>query len=139
MIYYYILGSSANCHAKEWWSGNYASLLFPNANLTSQRISDFLVDIGEEEALRGFFNAYIPIVGGSSDKTNILIDSTGLPNNIHFPFTAVSNHNGVISNEVRLIYVSQLETGIPIYFRYCPGNVIDVSTLAVLYKLVIKK
>lgn len=61
---------------------------------------------------------------------NILIDSTGLPNNVHFSLTAVSNHNGEISNEVRLIYVTHQETGLPIYFRYCPGNVIDVSTLA---------
>ncbi len=41
----------------------------------------------------------------------------------------MSNHNGMISNEVRLIYVLQQETNLPLYFRYCPGNVIDVSTL----------
>jgi len=60
---------------------------------------------------------------------NVLIDSSGLPNSIHFPLTAISNHNGEISNEVRLIYVVQQSTGLPIYFRYCPGNVIDVTTL----------
>jgi transposase len=69
------------------------------------------------------------MVGGSKDATNILIDSTGLPNSIRFPLTAISNHNGEISNEVRLIYVTQQETGLPVFFRYCPGNVVDVSTL----------
>jgi transposase len=60
---------------------------------------------------------------------NILIDSTGLPNSIHFPLTAICNHNGVISEEMRLIYVVQQNTGMPIYFRYCAGNIIDASTL----------
>jgi transposase len=64
-----------------------------------------------------------------NDSDNIIIDSTGLPNSIHFPLTAISNHNGDINNEVRLIYMVQQKTGLPIYFRYCPGNVIDASTL----------
>ncbi|MDR3185781.1 MAG: transposase [Christensenellaceae bacterium] len=129
MLCYYILCNLSNCHANDWWEGSYARILFPNANLTSQRISEFLLDIGAEEALRGFFGRYLAIIGATKSFTNILIDSTGLPNNVHFPMTAISNHNGEISNEVRLIYVSQQETGLPIYFRYCPGNVVDVSTL----------
>ena len=79
--------------------------------------------------MRGFFSEYLPILGGSKGASNVLIDSTGLPNSIRFPLTAVSNHNGEISNEVRLIYVAQQETGLPLFFRYCPGNVVDVSTL----------
>ena len=59
----------------------------------------------------------------------ILIDSSGLPNSIRFPLTAVNNHNGVISEEIRLIYVVQQKTGLPLFFRYVAGNVIDVSTL----------
>jgi hypothetical protein len=42
MICYYILCSASNCHANDWWDGNYARILYPNANLTSQRISEFL-------------------------------------------------------------------------------------------------
>jgi hypothetical protein len=132
MLSYYILCSMANCHAADWFEGNYARILYPNANLTSQRISDFLCAIGDEYSYREFFKAYLEFlfhnVKDISD-TSILIDSTGLPNDIHFPLTAISNHNGTISNEVRLIYVTQQETGMPIYFRYCPGNVIDTSTL----------
>ena len=107
-------------------------MLYPKANLTSQRISDFLTAIGDEYSYREFFKAYLEYLFKNANRTEnagILIDSTGLPNSIHFPLTAVSNHNGTISNEVRLIYVTQQETGMPIYFRYCPGNVIDVTTL----------
>jgi transposase len=130
MLSYYILCSAANCHAEIWWEGSYARILYPKANLTSQRVSDFLAAIGDEKSQRDFFGAYIPYLTKKHTKgTNILIDSTGLANNIHFPLTAISNHNGEINNEVRLIYVTQQETGLPIYFRYCPGNVIDVTTL----------
>ena len=130
MIAYYALTSLANCYAGDWWEGSYARFLYPRANLTSQRISDFLTAIGDEYSQREFFKEYVPLLERLGAKTeNVVIDSTGLPNSIRFPLTAISNHNGEISNEVRLIYVVQQNTGLPIYFRYCPGNVIDASTL----------
>lgn len=129
MIFYYILCNFALSHAQIWYEGSYISELYPKANLSSQRISDFLASIGDEYSQRGFFTEYLKLVATRKEGTDVLIDSTGLPNSIHFPLTAVSNHNGTISNEVRLIYVLQQETNLPLYFRYCPGNVIDVSTL----------
>jgi hypothetical protein len=57
------------------------------------------------------------------------IDSTGLPNSINIPITSINNHNGKISNEIRLIYVVDKNTGFPLYFRYIPGNIVDVTTL----------
>jgi hypothetical protein len=130
MISYYCLASSANCYAENWWSGSYAHILYPKANLTSQRISDFLSSIGDESRLRIFFDKYIKLLDANGINTgNILIDSSGLHNSIRFPLTAIRNHNGEISDEVRLIYAVQQNTGLPIYFRYCPGNVIDATTL----------
>jgi len=130
MISYYVTCSLANCHAQNWWEGSYARILYPGANLTSQRISDFLASIGDEYSQREFFQAYFKLLSLSvTDIGSVLIDSTGLPNSIHFPLTAINNHNGEISNEVRLIYVVHHKTGLPIYFRYCAGNIIDASTL----------
>ena len=130
MVAYYALNSLANCYAGDWWEGSYARILYPMANLTSQRISDFLTAIGDEYSQREFFKEYLPFLEKLGVKIdNVIIDSSGLPNSIHFPLTAISNHNGEINNEVRLIYVVQQNTGLPIYFRYCPGNVIDASTL----------
>jgi len=130
MIYYYVICSMANCHAESWWEGSYTRILYPGANLTSQRISDFLAAIGDEYTQRRFFQSYFERLGRSGiEMSNVLIDSTGLPNSVHFPLTAISNHNGEISNEVRLIYVVHQKTGLPIYFRYCAGNIIDASTL----------
>jgi hypothetical protein len=129
MLHYYVLNNLANCHAQVWYEGNYARELYPRANLSSQRISDFLAAIGDEWSQRAFFTEYLALVSRREGGDEILIGSTGLPNVIHVSLTAISNHNGVISNEVRLIYVVQQHTDLPLFFRYCPGNVIDISTL----------
>jgi hypothetical protein len=120
----------AYCYADTWWSGNYASILFPRAKLQSQRVSEFLAALGDEDVQRMFFNEYLDAIYGKHGKTSgILIDSTGLSNASNMSLTQISNHNGEISMEIRLIYVIDRRNGMPIYFRYCPGNIVDVSTL----------
>jgi len=129
LLLFYVICSTANYNAAEWFNGNYASVLYPKANLESQRISDLLSSIGSENSYRAFFLEYSKLLAHREGGEDILIDSTGLPNSIHFPLTAVSNHNGQISNEVRLIYVVQQGTNLPLYFRYVAGNIVDISTL----------
>jgi transposase len=67
--------------------------------------------------------------GGDGQSAAILIDSSGLPNETRMSISQVNNHNGDISLEIRLIYVIDRRNGMPLYFRYCPGNIVDVSTL----------
>jgi hypothetical protein len=130
LVFYKILtDKKAYCYADTWWKGNYASILFPKAKLESQRVSEFLVAVGSEEVQRGFFQDYYRLMYGSKKTAGILIDSTGLPNASKMAITQISNHNGDISLEARLIYAVDRRTGMPIYFRYCPGNIIDVTTL----------
>jgi hypothetical protein len=129
LLMFYVLCNMANYNAVEWFNGNYATILYPKANLESQRISDLLSSIGQERSCRAFFLEYSKLLVRREGGEDVLIDSTGLPNSIHFPLTAVSNHNGQISNEVRLIYVVQQGTNLPLYFRYVAGNIVDVSTL----------
>lgn len=144
LICYYVTSSEPNNHAAFWYSVSYAKVLYPRANLSSQRISDALAEIGLEENRRLFFREYIEFASGcrmndyksdfgmlpdGTDGTGILIDSAGLPNSIKIPASAVSNHNGIISNEVRIIYVVHQKTGLPLFMRYVPGNVIDASTI----------
>ena len=130
LIFFRILtDKKAYYYAETWWQGNYASLLFPKAKLQSQRLSEFLVAIGSEEVQREFFREYFRLLYGNRNAAGILIDSTGLPNASKMEITQISNHNGNISLEIRLIYVIDRKTGMPIYFRYCSGNIIDVTTL----------
>jgi len=139
LLAYYILTPYANCHAGDWWELTYAKYLYPKAQMSSQRISDALADIGSEDAKRNFFSEYFKFLektsyverqaGSVGIDDGILIDSSGLPNAVHFPLTAVNNHNGVVSEEVRLIYIVRQHTGMPLFFRYVSGNVVDVSTI----------
>lgn len=123
-----LLSSASNFYAEDWWEGSYARILFPNPRLKSQRISEFYQELGSEELQRKFFNLYLHTLC-EGKRVGVLIDSTGLPNDIHFPLTAISTHNGVTSNEARLILVVDRKTEMPLFFRYNAGNIVDVTTL----------
>lgn len=144
LLCYYVTSSEPNCRAEFWHEISYARVLYPMATLASQRISNALAEIGLEENRRLFYHKYIEFVTGCKmDHTKdhfgmipdgwtgdgVLIDSSGLPNCARIPVTAVSNHNGVISNEVRVIYVVHQRTGLPLFMRYVPGNVVDATTI----------
>lgn len=132
LLLYYVIERKSNAYAENWYDGSYVKVLYSKAMMSSQRISDILKRIGMESVYRKFFSAYISYLKHESEEKcdgSILIDSTGIPNNAQLPVTAISNHNGEINNEVRLIYVVQRGTGLPIYMRYVPGNVVDISTL----------
>ena len=98
LVGYKLLASGSNRYAEDWWEGSYTCILFPNAKLHSQRISEFYVRLGDEEAQRRFFSKYLRLFCNSG-RAGVLIDSTGMPNDICFPLTAVNTHNGVTSNE----------------------------------------
>ena len=130
MVLFYVLSSVANCDAINWFEGSIVKLLYPKANMTSQRLSDFLESIGSKDNIIAFEKEYIPyIYSHYSNSHGILIDSTGLANSIHFWMTQTSNHNGKISNEMRMIFVVQKTTGLPLFYQPVPGNIVDVSTL----------
>jgi hypothetical protein len=129
MVLYHVLRGGASRYAYDWWSESYARVICPNANIESQRISEFLSELGDERVSRDFFKKYLSKISDSQKNHGILIDSTGMPNDIHFPLTAINNHNGVISNETRLILTIDRITKLPLLFRYNAGNIVDVSTL----------
>ena len=62
MLHYYILEDAVNCHADIWYRHNYASYLYPHANIYSQRISDLLVCFGTPEQKRNFLLRHIEYV-----------------------------------------------------------------------------
>lgn len=128
LVGYKLLASGANRYAEDWWSGSYTRILFPNAKLRSQRISEFYKELGDETIQRDFFKKYLYMIC-KGKSVGILIDSTGLPNDINFPLTAVHTHSGITSNETRLILVIDRKNGMPLFFRYNAGNIVDVTTL----------
>lgn len=132
LIFYRIEGGLAMRHVENWYNGNIASKLFPQAKITTQNISEFLKYLGDEKLQRDFFKKYIK--NFCSDKTGLIIDSTGLPNEINMPITEWGYHNGGIEKETRLILAVEKETKMPLFFRYIAGNIGDVSTLTTTLK-----
>jgi hypothetical protein len=129
MVSYKVIRGGANCYAADWWSGSYMRVICPKAKIESQRISEFLKVLGDEYIQRRFFQKYLTKISEGQKNHGILMDSTGMPNDINFPLTAVNNHNGVISNEVRLILAVDRITSLPLLYRYNAGNIVDVTTL----------
>ena len=129
ILFRLLTDKKAYMYAQSWYEGNYASILYPKARLQSQRVSDFLVALGSDEVNRVFFSAYLGMLYPNKEGTGILIDSTGVHNAVGMSLTALSNHNGDLNREMRLIYVIDRFTKMPLYMRYCPGNVLDISTL----------
>lgn len=130
MLLYYIVSEAANCHAQTWFDGSIARILYPNANVSSQRISDFLAAIGEEHRQRAYFKAHISWLKEMiSDDPAVIVDSTGLPNDIDTYLKNFSNHNGKITRECRMSVAVQRDSGYPLMYRVHPGNIVDCSTL----------
>ena len=131
-LFYRIQNSGrASIYIEDWYSGNYVRELFPTASLSSQRLSEFMVRLGDESVQRRFFRYYLEALYVTNGSSGILIDSTGVPNATKMEVTQLSNHNGEISQETRLIYVVDRSNGMPIYFRHVAGNIIDISTLRI--------
>ena len=128
LAFHRICGGQAMRHAQDWYEGNFINQLFPNADVTSQNISRVLSYLGEESVQRAFFGTYIPLVAPC--ECGVVIDSTGLPNEINMPITDWGYHSGGVEFETRLILAVNRENEMPLYFRYVAGNIGDVTTLA---------
>jgi transposase len=127
LLFFKMLTGLAFMYTETWYHGNYASILFSNATLASQRVTEFLKRLGSESVWRVFFTKYLNAV--TDKECGVIIDSTGLPNEINFPLSQFGHHGGETEREMRLIMVVDQTTRTPLYFRYVAGNIIDVSTL----------
>jgi hypothetical protein len=140
LVTFRLLEANGYDRAEDWYRNSYARLLYPKAIVTSSMISKYHALLGQEETYNNFFQSYLSIISKRKEFTDqlslpILIDSTGLPNDIKNYLTAINNHNGVISEEIRLIYIVDQDSKLPIFFRYIPGNIIDNSTLVATINL----
>ncbi|MDR0752406.1 MAG: hypothetical protein LBF12_07520 [Christensenellaceae bacterium] len=130
LISYSILEKDANVYAGRWYNGSFARYLYPDAKMHTSQLNDFLKRLGREEIKQKFFSLYFPYLKQQPNiAENVLISSTSLKNSIDFEYSKISNHNGVIERQTRLIYVVERNTGLPMYFRYVEGNIVDVNTL----------
>lgn len=127
LIFYRISMQSAMYNCESWLSGNVLSKLYPNADVSSQHISRILAKLGDESLQRDFFTAHIQQLGGV--KKSVIIDATSLPNAIQSGFNQWGRSDGSIEKQFRLLCVLDQDTQLPLFYRYLPGNITDVSTL----------
>lgn len=99
LITYRLCYPSAMMYAEEWLNGNFVKIIYPKANLASQRISDFFKILGDENIQRKFFNAYLAKF--SHSQNGLIIDGTSLPNQIHMPLTAWGRSGEEIDKQIR--------------------------------------
>ena len=123
-------------HCAAWWKGSYACYLFPEADLRSQAISACMEELGREHVQQRFFKAYLGLLyGEGGGPVGTLLDSTGLPSASRMQMVQVSNHNGEVSSQVRLIYVVDRSNSKPIYMRPVQGNIVDVTTVRTTFAM----
>lgn len=120
--------------AETWHDDSFRKTIYPNADLSPGSISKFLKHIGKEKYYDNFFNLYLKYLTDNNEVNNligfpILIDGAGPQNDINIPKAAIKDQNGVMNNETRLIYATDKESKLPIFFHYVAGNVIDVNAL----------
>jgi transposase len=127
LVFFKILTDLAFVYAETWYQGNYISVLYNDADIASQRISEFLKKLGNERVLRSFFENYLRVV--ADKECGVIIDSTGFPNEMDSPVSQFGYHGGSTEQEIRLVMVVDYQTSTPLYFRYVAGNIVDVSTL----------
>jgi len=127
LILYRMSTGSALYNCEKWIEGNVLTYFYAGAGLSSQQISRTLALLGDEAIQRQFFDRYLKSMGGL-EKT-VIIDATALPNQIQSGFSAWGYADGGIEKQFRLLCVLDCETKRPLFYRYLPGNLSDVSTL----------
>ena len=127
LIIYRLCMQSPMYNCESWIDGNITQYLFKNADLSSQRISDILSFIGQESVQRTFFTQYNNLIGGS--ERAVIIDATSLPNQINIDFNAWGRSDGKIEKQFRLLCVVDQLKKTPLFYRFLPGNLTDVTTL----------
>ena len=124
---YRLCTQSAMYNCREWISGNILSVFYKKINLSSQRISDFFVALSDESLQRKFFIEYLKLIGGC--KKSVIIDATSLPNQIQIDFNAWGKSDGKIEKQFRFLCVVDQVSKMPLFYRFLPGNITDVSSL----------
>ena len=74
-----------------------------------------------------FFSDYLKQLNGSD--SSVIIDATSLPNQINMDFNAWGRSDGKIDTQFKLLCVVDQVKKIPLFYRFLPGNLSDVSTL----------
>ena len=129
LVLFYVLCPLASCYAEQWYDAGIARLLYPQARLASERISELLAAVGTGDSVQNYLERQAAwVLGHLNPDRNILVDSTALENSVSIPLSRPGVHNGKVEIAVRFIAVVQ-RGGMPLFFKPVTGSTVDVSTL----------
>jgi len=128
ILAYRLCEGSAMRHLPLWYEGNVVRVLSRTKGLSSQRLSRLLKFFGEEGKQREFFKGYIKRYFRTSG--GIIIDTTALPNEIGLGLTKWGYSDSNIEMQIRLVCVVDRDSGLPVYYRYVGGSIVDVSVFS---------
>lgn len=128
LITYRLCYNAAMMYVERWYEGSYASIQYKEARISSQRISEFLTLLNDEQLQRMFLKEYITRFINVNNG-GVVIDATSIPNQIHNPLTAWGRNGEEIDEQIRFLLALDKNTSLPFFFRVLPGNIVDVSTL----------
>lgn len=127
LIAYKISTQSAMRNCQDWLNGNVLQILCKDPNLISQRVSDILRILGREEIQRHFFSEYMKTIG--KVKKSVIIDATCMPTEINHQFNSWGKSDNGLQSQFKLLCVVDQNTKLPLFYRFLPGNMTDISTL----------
>jgi predicted DNA-binding transcriptional regulator len=81
LLSYRLINGSAMYLANDWYEVDISKYLFPLSLMSSQSISLFLRELGDEKLQKDFFKKYLPIATKDS-KEGLIIDGSSMPNDI---------------------------------------------------------
>jgi hypothetical protein len=122
------------CFMSNWYRMSFASILYPKAIVDSTLISQIHQILGKETTCKKFFASYLENIK-NSDILNkqitfpILIDSTLLPNDKINHLAESIYVSGKVGHEIKLIYVVDRNTKLPIHFKLISGDRVDNSMI----------
>ena len=123
-VAYYAVEPTANCPADTWFRQNYASFLYPQANLEGQNFSAFLSSIGYLQNIRTFLAEHIYFLTQIYKDDLCISIAQKKIRNTH-KIECPSDYTEY--EDFGLIVVVQKSTGIPIFYEYIPDDSLDAT------------
>ena len=127
LICFQITEGSAMHNCTDWLDGNIAKIIFPNAKISSQNISNLFKTLGKQDLQVNFFKSYVAKF--FPENCGVLIDSTALPSAINDTINAFGYASGSIEQNITCLMLVDKHTNLPIYFRAIGGDIADISTI----------
>lgn len=128
-----ILRDGANITCDRFIERSFMSSIVRIPSSTLRTDSRFYQTLGTYELKLDFFRQFTALMRKHHPGfgKGCYVDSTPLSNDISdFPLNRLCSHGtNTSSNQVRLVLILDIQTGLPVWFDLIPGNVLDLSTI----------